>query len=210
MRPFNLEHAKAGAPVRLSDGTESVRIICFDYKGSAGPILACIGNDRFENVYVFGADGRMHGNTGHQLAMRALGTCQGREVHWGDKLVDAAGTVMVGNDWTQEDFDQCTWPAQYPVTWMTTDEINEVFDRSHNMLQKVILPAESCRNIANAAIKHGIDNGYLFAAPLSVPSDDELLKAYDGDDMMGYRHLGKYELEKFKLRLRRVWDLRGV
>lgn len=171
MRPFNLEHAKAGAPVRLSDGTESVRIICTDYKGSAGPILACIGNDRFENVFIFSADGRMHGGGQHQLVMRALGTCQGREVHWGDKLVDAAGTVMVGNDWTQEDFDQCTWPATYPVTRLCGNELYAIgkvpSDDGINLVE-----------VANAAIKHGIDNGYLFAAPVEPPSDDELLRAW--------------------------------
>lgn len=179
MRPFNLEHAKAGAPVRLSDGTESVRIICFDMSHQAGyPIVALIGIDgNNEYISTFDSNGNACG-PGPALAMKPLGTCQGREVHWGDKLVDAAGTVMVGNDWTQEDFDQCTWARNYPTTRMTTDEINEVFDRSHNMLQKTILPAESCRAIANAAIKHGIDNGYLFAAPPSVPSDDELIAVW--------------------------------
>lgn len=43
LKPFNLEAAKAGKPVRTRDGRKA-RIICFDYKGdsNAYPILALI------------------------------------------------------------------------------------------------------------------------------------------------------------------------
>lgn len=42
MKPFNLEQAKAGAPVCTRDG-QSVRIICYDLKGYKNyPILALV------------------------------------------------------------------------------------------------------------------------------------------------------------------------
>lgn len=39
MKPFNLEEAKAGKPVCISDG-KAVRIICFDKSGGDYPIVA--------------------------------------------------------------------------------------------------------------------------------------------------------------------------
>ena len=44
MKPFNLEQAKAGAPVCTRDG-QPVRIVCYDLKGyKSYPILALIEN----------------------------------------------------------------------------------------------------------------------------------------------------------------------
>ena len=44
MKPFNLEEAKAGAPVCTRDG-QPVRIVCYDLKGyKSYPILALIEN----------------------------------------------------------------------------------------------------------------------------------------------------------------------
>lgn len=44
MKPFNLEQAKAGAPVCTRDG-QPVRIVCYDLKGYKNyPILALIEN----------------------------------------------------------------------------------------------------------------------------------------------------------------------
>jgi len=171
MRPFNLEHAKAGAPVRLSDGTESVRIICTDRAGQM-PVVALVGGSHGETVQLFDAQGHSGHLAAAHLVMKPLGTCQGREVHWGDKLVDAAGTVMVGNDWTQEDFDQCTWPAQYPTTRMHQHDLVGIIQASRKSYPVYLV------DLVNAAIKHGIDSGYLFAAPVEPPSDDDLLRVW--------------------------------
>ena len=44
MKPFNLEEAKAGKPVRTRDGRD-VRIICFDAKCSVNKILCFIKDE---------------------------------------------------------------------------------------------------------------------------------------------------------------------
>lgn len=56
MKPFDLEAAKAGKPVRTRDGRK-VRIICFDRK-DVRPIVALIKSDNGdEGVYYYYADG---------------------------------------------------------------------------------------------------------------------------------------------------------
>jgi hypothetical protein len=57
MKPFNLEQAKAGAPVQTRDG-RPVRIICTDRKSEQLPIVALVdaGNTEWEICY--SAEGR--------------------------------------------------------------------------------------------------------------------------------------------------------
>lgn len=72
MREFDLEAAKAGAPVCTRDG-EEVRIICFDRISRAFPILALrIDSDNEEYTTSFTIDGRrfLTGTTDGDLVMR--------------------------------------------------------------------------------------------------------------------------------------------
>lgn len=52
MKPFNLEEAKAGAPVITRDG-RAVRIVCFDRACPHYPIVALIGGAGEEDVQTF-------------------------------------------------------------------------------------------------------------------------------------------------------------
>lgn len=56
MKPFNLEAAKAGAPVITRDG-RGARITCFDNEGDY-PILALIEGNKKE-VYAYNSNGSM-------------------------------------------------------------------------------------------------------------------------------------------------------
>ncbi len=73
MKEFDLEKAKAGAPVRTIDGT-SVRIICYDRKGDF-PIVALLNyGQKNEEVYHYDVSGktRYHiKNKGKNLVMES-------------------------------------------------------------------------------------------------------------------------------------------
>ena len=65
MKSFDLEAAKAGAPVVTRDG-RPVRIICFDKKDNGYPIVALItGVGETEAVFTFNLDGR--NQRGHEV-----------------------------------------------------------------------------------------------------------------------------------------------
>lgn len=60
MKPFDLEKAKAGAPVQTRGG-QPARIICFDCKGSQFPVIALVtmaDGEEAPNSYT--NDGRYH------------------------------------------------------------------------------------------------------------------------------------------------------
>jgi len=57
MKPFDLEAAKKGAPVCLRDGHDA-RIICFDAKDKAYPIVALVTVLDDENVLLFSGSGQ--------------------------------------------------------------------------------------------------------------------------------------------------------
>lgn len=60
LRPFDLEAAKAGAPVVTRDG-RPVRILCTDCKDNNYPIVALINNSGEESVCTFTASGKCLG-----------------------------------------------------------------------------------------------------------------------------------------------------
>lgn len=203
MKPFNLEAAKAGAPVKLSDGTESVRIICTDRKGPQGPILALIGSTDHEYAWAFSADGKRFEGGSVRLVMAPIGTLAGRDVYPSDEVQTASGPMVVGNDWHQGDLNNCNWPRKYPETRMDNYELAQawtgvnqpqppLYDKQH----------QTALNVANAAIKHGIDNGYLFAEG-SQPDDQALHDAFYNDSQEM-----RFPLIDLMPRLRRVWNVK--
>lgn len=58
-KPFNLEAAKAGAPVITRDG-EPVRLICFDAKNPNYPVVALCVSDDIEVPEAFTVHGCYH------------------------------------------------------------------------------------------------------------------------------------------------------
>lgn len=71
LKPFDLEAAKAGAPVVTRDG-KPVRIVCFDAKGSQ-PLLGLIEWGRDEMACRYSANGEyLNGKSNdHNLVMKA-------------------------------------------------------------------------------------------------------------------------------------------
>lgn len=60
MKPFDLEKAKAGAPVQTRDG-KPARIICFDCKSNRSPVIALVTMaDGEETPNSYTNDGRYH------------------------------------------------------------------------------------------------------------------------------------------------------
>lgn len=170
MKPFNLEHAKAGAPVALEDGTEAT-IIKFDGRNEACPLVVLVGpNDRPHLASIKGYVSFGPMNNRKQLVMRPVGTLQGREVYHGDELLHITpGNGNIVNvtinasqpymDFTDGVFTEryWSWPAAYPVTRMSHKEGCAAYDDVEHLESRVL-------SVANAAIRHGIDNGYLLDA----------------------------------------------
>lgn len=117
MKPFNIEQAAAGAPVRLSDGTENVRIVCTDRIGPA-PVVALVTGVGNEYLREYTADGAGWNQPpspawpGSQptalarLVMAPIGTLDGRDVYWGDTLCDPSGAEVT-----------VTWPFPAGMSW---------------------------------------------------------------------------------------------
>ena len=62
MKKFDLEKAKAGAPVCTREGRK-VRIVCFDVKNDKFPILALAENpDGTEDIMTYTRDGKYYNN----------------------------------------------------------------------------------------------------------------------------------------------------
>lgn len=62
MKPFNLEEAKAGAPLVTRDG-QKARLICSNFKNSSGrPILVIFESEFTETVHEFYENGRFFCN----------------------------------------------------------------------------------------------------------------------------------------------------
>lgn len=117
-KPFNLEHAKAGVPVGLSDG-RSCRILCFDRKEDRDDrcIILLIKDTIYQREHVIDAT-----NTGivccngGDLVMLPLGYIEDRPVFVGDvvqwnidKIDSKWHDMMVGYGWSSDDGTSAIW-----------------------------------------------------------------------------------------------------
>lgn len=148
-RPFNLEDAKAGAPVGYSDNSYC-EIIKFDLSRKP-PIIAMKGAHKMiMQHYEDGLNTLWHSGN---LVMTPLGYCEGRPVFTGDVLISGGDEVTIGPQ--ERKFDFMRWPdplRKYPVTSMTDIELSAAFSpdgTGYGLL----------RYFANAAIKRAIDDG---------------------------------------------------
>lgn len=96
-KPFNLEHAKAGAPVQLRRG-EPARILCFDRASVSGvlfPIIALVKDINVgEYIIERTSDGKHRGcsKRDYDLVMAPLAVVEGKPVFVGDVLQFMSGT----------------------------------------------------------------------------------------------------------------------
>lgn len=152
-RPFNLEHARAGAPFGCRDGRVAT-ILKWDGRRPGEPLIGHQGEDDIPASWaVDGAYSQEH-ESDVDLLMLPLGMLDGKPVFTGDAIEDGPG------DWTpgiahpaNRNFTNCRWPAPprvYPVTLMAAAE-----------LDSASADTEGLRRVANAALRHAVDAGQL-------------------------------------------------
>jgi len=110
MKPFDMEAAKAGAPVVTGEG-QKVRIVCFDAKRPSYPIVALVSDDNgIESVSIFTLEGctNHHGiNSRNDLFMAPVkktgwvnihrGSCNSRDTSVGIYLTKEQALSNVHN-----------------------------------------------------------------------------------------------------------------
>jgi hypothetical protein len=171
-RPFNLEHAKAGAPYALATG-EGVEIVKWDRKHAQCLVTV---SKQDAAVRTYRADGTQgHGDGKFDLVMTPLGYIDGKPVFVGDKVYserEAKCKSVVGQEYTVSEvtpnwyggFDDCRWPApekQYPVTGMDAVELVRLHGATLNKSGPDGGRHSAVLAVANAALRHAVDNGYL-------------------------------------------------
>lgn len=155
-RPFNLEHARAGAPFCRADGTE-YEIIKWDRKHTQ-QLVGISKQDAA--IHTFRVDGTESGNRPEcALVMTPLGFIDGKPYFWDTEMEHVDGTKVAGHvvayHSADGNHDQYRWPAPapvYPETRMTLHDLQTImgFSASYDM-----------KAIANAALRHAIDAGQV-------------------------------------------------
>lgn len=164
-KPFNAEHARAGAPYYCANGL-AAEIFKWDAKNKTFPLM---GSVVLSNGIECGASWTTNGNWsadgshGQDLVMTPLRMINGKPVFVGDKLVPLAHPTHTPTEVTP-DSRPCSslwaWPAPanvHPVSLMTSSELRSIYDFDAPLLVNLSI-------IANAVIKHAIDAGQLFTA----------------------------------------------
>jgi hypothetical protein len=158
-RPFDLEHAKAGAPIALREGSTTAAILKWDARG-AFPLVGLINQ---ETACQWSLSGVHPTTKDFDLVMTPLGYIDGKPVFTGDKYVFAKGMGHGIVHPEQRDFDGCTWPApekQYPVTGMHPVELVAIAEKVLN--QQDGGRHQAAVAVANVALRHAIDTQKVF------------------------------------------------
>lgn len=188
-RPFNLEHARAGAPYSCRDGTEAT-ILKFDGRHPVYPLTGIAGPDDYmtcwTNAGKYEETPRDHKS---DLVMTPLGYLDGKPVFVGDEIVNAFGHKVKMPAAPSGSFDGCRWPAperEYPQATITVKDLAKVTPHNHHFDAewssdrytstltytihgrcKTNLPLQA---IANAALRHAIDAGQVIDAEVAQKS----------------------------------------
>ena len=116
-KPFNLEHAKAGAPYCQRNGLPA-RIGIWDGKGEDVKLIGALTeNNGYEYAAVWDTTGRtLTHNNSATLIMLPLGMCEGKPVFVGDELENTLPNsstfiASAGMNVTRDNF---RWPRKAP------------------------------------------------------------------------------------------------
>jgi hypothetical protein len=175
IKPFNLEHARAGAPFCCANGDE-VEVLKWDRKHT----LCIVGLSRQDAaVRTWRADGSYVDANSNEfpLVMTPLGYIDGKPVFTGDEIELKCFAGMNGDDnWKRvkaepdwkgtwnDDGQNARWPApakRYPVTQMTDQQIEQSLIKGDCPGPVSYNGADAGRRVANAALRHAVDHGYL-------------------------------------------------
>jgi hypothetical protein len=167
-RPFNLEHAKAGAPYSCRDG-DVATVLKWDVRNEEYPIVGVV-YDTDKLCSWTSAGNHLVNSVPHSLdlVMLPLGYIDGKPVFVGDDL-EFDGKLYLAQP-SDKNFSTSRWPSPakvYPKSKMTMDEINNACS--------ALSPDFYChplRSIANAALRHAIDAGQVV-----VPNGLETFRA---------------------------------
>jgi hypothetical protein len=165
-RPFNLEHARAGAPFCCASG-EKVEVLKWDHRDrSCCNILGLIQTQEEDVLMKWDVNGAMPAYYSRAeertLVMTPLGHIDGKPVFVGDELVDKkdGSRVTARPTWGEMNPELWAWPApakQYPVTGMKDGEML----RAWREVDQGDVRMSSLQHFANAALRHAVDNGQL-------------------------------------------------
>lgn len=163
-KPFNIEHAKAGAPYCCRGGA-SADVLKWDRRHpeyKLAGISDVIGEvDALTTWTICGAHIRGEEESPRDLVMLPLGMIDGRPVFVNDEFVGYVGMACKAIPNLSSDFSGCTWPAPtkiYPKTMMSDSEIDIAYRSSigHSYGAR--------RAIANVALRHAIESGQVVTA----------------------------------------------
>jgi hypothetical protein len=169
-RPFNLEHARAGAPIACANG-EKVEILKWDRKHD----LCIIGLGRDDTaIRQWRADGSYldpHSKA-FTLVMTPLGHIDGKPVFTGDEIElkcmakpDEWKRVKAEPGWAgtwNDDGSLARWPApakQYPQCQMDYLDLTQAALQTNST--PTMLTGSQALAIANAALRHAVDVGQV-------------------------------------------------
>lgn len=158
-RPFNLEHARAGAPFGCRDGRVAT-ILKWDGRRPGEPLIGYQGEDDIPASWaVDGAYSREHESHLDLLSL-PLGMLDGKPVFTGDAIEDdgPAGWVLGVAYVHNRNFTNCRWPAlvkAYPETLMADAQLECAAGTG------MWVHSSKLRDIANAALRHAVDAGQL-------------------------------------------------
>jgi hypothetical protein len=176
-RPFNLEHAKAGAPYACRNG-KSAEILKWGAKNPEFPLAGIYDAGWVEQPNNWTSEGSAsitREPRDADLVMTPLGYIDGKPVFMGNTIIGENGNLceVVNPDFPR--WDKCRWPEpekQYPVTGMTGDELVqsaaerlgvvgakvEVNFGNYSMRRDLRTDDDIIVAIANAALRDAVDN----------------------------------------------------
>lgn len=153
-KPFNLADAKAGHPVVTRDG-QPATVFKFDARNaSVYKHFGMVELGTEEVPEQWNDLGASWGTRNNNLVMAPISTIDGLPVYPGDMItVDGMDIAVRHNE--PIDWANAKWPRAYPKTQMVNDELGIAYTA------KIDTTVQGWKRVANAAIRHGIDNGYL-------------------------------------------------
>lgn len=166
MKPFNLADAKAGHPVQTRDGQPAAILKfgarnCSKYNHFGVATLL-----NLEEVPAqWNDDGKAWSGGDEDLVMAPIGTIDNKPVYPGDMISVRGGEPFpapYGPGAPMVEWDRASWPVVRPVTQMTLGEL-------HAAETSVPGVRSSVYAVANAAIAHGIEHGYLIDVAVINP-----------------------------------------
>lgn len=180
-KPFDLEHARAGAPYGCRDGTEAT-VLKWDRRDEYAVLGICGDADRAISWTINGEHAKRIPNSESDLVMLPLGFIDGKPVWTCDEIVSPAGSQMAA--WPAfRDFDNCTWPAPAPVYPETLISHAALFCEYETSLRnrgyaEVSADSHGLAAIANFALRHAIDAGQV-VLPNGDGMERELVRAQE-------------------------------